>query len=176
MGVRSLWLLIVTCKQWYVSWFLGLLGISQPRHFQSKAGLSRQKENRTRVRYFRNPLRDPPTLGVPKPPSNKKRNPKTRRPRLSPKVNVISPKVNVISTKVNVLSPEVNVKHFKGIFEEFKVLEISCWGVTVTVGRFEWGQSRPGGSEIPHCFSGLRWLAALVGGERETKTQETKHK
>ena len=44
----------------------------------------------------------------------------------------MSPKVNVISPTLNVVSPKVNVKYFGGIFEEFKVFEISCWGVTVT--------------------------------------------
>ena len=85
------------------------------------------------VRYFRKPLRGPPTHGAPKPPSNKKRKfQKTRKPRLSPKIKVCSPKVNACSQKVNVLSPKVNVKYFKGIFEEFNVFEMSCWGVTVT--------------------------------------------
>ena len=66
------------------------------------------------------------------PQQQKKKFPKNRKPRLSPKVNVRSPKVNVCSPKVNARSPKVNVKYFLGIFEEFKVFEISCWGVTVT--------------------------------------------
>ena len=54
------------------------------------------------IRYFRKPLRGPPTHRVPKPLQQQKRNfqnpkilenPKTKR--YSPKVNVISPKVNV---------------------------------------------------------------------------------
>ena len=51
---------------------------------------------------------------------------------ICPKVNVISPKVNVVSPKVNVISPKVNVKYFSEFFEEFKVFELSFWGVTVT--------------------------------------------
>ena len=70
-----------------------------------------------------NPQRGPPTHGVPKPPSNKKvgKFQKSRKPRLSPKVNARSPKVNVHS-------PKVNVKYFEGIFEGFKVFEILVWG------------------------------------------------
>ena len=60
----------------------------------------------------------PPTLRVPKPPSNKREISKipnsSRIPKvnvISPKVNVISPKVNDVSPKVNVISPKVNVKY-----------------------------------------------------------------
>ena len=78
------------------------------------------------LRYFRKPY-GPPDPRSPKiPPATKKKKiQKTRKPRLSPKVNARSPKVNARSLKVN-------VKYFQGIFEELKVFEISCWGVTVT--------------------------------------------
>ena len=68
------------------------------------------------------------------PPSNKKESPKIQKSSripYFPKVDAISPKVNAISPKVNAISPKPNVKYFKGIFEEFKVFEIFCWGVAV---------------------------------------------
>ena len=48
----------------------------------------------------------PPTHGVPKSPSNKKKKFKIDRKPRSPKVNVRSPKVNARSPKVNVLPPK----------------------------------------------------------------------
>ena len=72
----------------------------------------------------------PPDPRSPKTPQQqKKKFQKPRKPRLSPKVDARSPKVDARSPKVDARSPKVNVK---GIFEEFKVFEISCWGVTVT--------------------------------------------
>ena len=85
-----------------------------------------------RVSYFRNPYGAPRPTESQNPAAIKKKLKQNRKPRLSPKVNVLSPKVNVMSPKVNVLSPNVNVNYFQGIFEEFKVFEISCWGVMVT--------------------------------------------
>ena len=84
------------------------------------------------VRYFRKPPTPPDPQSPKTPQQQKKKFQKTRKPRLSPKVNARSPKVNARSPKVNVRSPKVNVKYFLGIFEEFQVFEISCWGVTVT--------------------------------------------
>ena len=77
-----------------------------------------------------------PTHRAPKPPEQQKK--KFQKPQnlreslISPNVNVISPKVNAISPKVNAMSPKVDIKYFLGIFEEFKVFEIFCRGVTVT--------------------------------------------
>ena len=57
------------------------------------------------VRYFRNPYRAPRPTETQNPPAAKKKIQKTRKPRLSPKINARSPKVNV-------LSPKENVKYF----------------------------------------------------------------
>ena len=84
------------------------------------------------LRYFRKSLRGPPTHGVRKPPATKKENPKNPKARLSPEVNARSPKVNARSPKVNARSLKVDVKYFQAVFEELKVFEVSCWGVTVT--------------------------------------------
>ena len=73
---------------------------------------------------FENPYGAPRPTESPNPSATKKIQ-KPRKPRNIPKSNVLSPKVNVLSRKVN-------VKYFWGIFEEFNVFEISCWGVTVT--------------------------------------------
>ena len=61
---------------------------------------------------FENPYGAPRPTESQNPQQQKKKFQKSRKPRLSPKVNVRSPKVNVRSPKVNVLSPKVNVKYF----------------------------------------------------------------
>ena len=59
------------------------------------------------VRYFRKPLRGPPTPRSPKTPQQqKKKFQKPRKPRLSPKVDARSPKVDA-------RSPKVDAKYFK---------------------------------------------------------------
>ena len=59
----------------------------------------------TYLDLFENPLQGPPRpTESQNPPATKKKFQKNRKPRLSPKVNVLSPKVNVLSPKVNVLS------------------------------------------------------------------------
>ena len=50
------------------------------------------------------------------------------------KKKISKPKIFENLPKSNRTSPQVNVKYFEGIFEEFKVFEISCWRVTVTGG------------------------------------------
>ena len=60
---------------------------------------------------FENPYEAPDPRSHKTPQQQKKKFQKTRKPRLSPKVNVRSPKVNVRSPKVNVLSPKVNIKY-----------------------------------------------------------------
>ena len=79
-------------------------------------------------RYFRKPLRGPPTPRSPKTPQHQNRNSKNPKSSKSPKVNLISPKVNVLFPRVNVLSPKVKVKYFSGTLEEFQLFEVSCWG------------------------------------------------
>ena len=75
-----------------------------------------------------NPYGAPRPTESPNPPATKKELQKIRKPRLSPKVNVRSPKVKARSPKVKKSTLSIP----KGIFEEFKVFEISCWVVTVT--------------------------------------------
>ena len=61
------------------------------------------------VRYFRKPLRAPRPTGSQNPPATKNKFQKSRKPRLSPKVDARSPKVDA-------RSPKVNAQHFKGTF------------------------------------------------------------
>ena len=62
------------------------------------------------------------------PPSNKKRN--SENPKTFEKPLFTKSKRSFRKSKRS--SPKVSFKYFWGIFEEFKVFEISCWGVTVT--------------------------------------------
>ena len=128
----------------------------------SVLGARKGEEDPFALDVFENPY-GALTHRVPKPPSNKKYISKTLNlqespevnvisPKanvISPKANVISPKVNVIFPKVNFISPKVNVKYFLGIFEEFKIFEIFCLGVTVTgVSKYLTCERRKFGSLI----------------------------
>ena len=122
------------------------------------------------VRYFRQPLRGPPTHRVPNSPSNKKRkfkNPHNLQeyPKVTlspPKVNAISPKVSVISRKVKVISPKVNIQYFcREFLKSLKFLKFPVGGggsrshgisqiSEPCVRKLQNGWCRRGRSETPH--------------------------
>ena len=85
------------------------------------------RRNMPLMDIFENPYGAPRPTESQNPPATKRKNSK------NPEDPELYPKVNVLSPKVKPRSPKVNVKYFLGNFwKTFKVIEISCWGVTVT--------------------------------------------
>ena len=81
---------------------------------------------------FETPFPAPRPTEPQNPPATQKEIPKTPKTPVIPKSKHYFPKSKRSCPKSNVLSPNVNVKYIKGIFEECKVVEISCWEVRVT--------------------------------------------
>ena len=98
-----------------------------------------QEKRKNILDIFENPYGAPRPTESQTQPSNRKKYQKSENLRECPKASLITPKVDVISTKSKRYFPKSKgylrkskLKYLKEILEEFKLFEISCWGVTVT--------------------------------------------